>query len=363
MTKKIKINADDLGVEKNKNGALNSKAKISISTDDLKDINDTATPVYKNSLSVTKEDLIPKKSWSSVTVWQNFGVGALGGFLAWLIQEVFFNLNNNSYGNVLFDMGFWFGVISLIINVLLGAWEAIVAKNSKMFFNRALISGAYGFGIGFASGILAQILYGVFGGGYRSIGLFSQIFARTIGWTLAGVGLGVTQGLLLKSKQKIRNGILGGAIGGFVGGLLFDFIGLILSVGSDGGLISRMVGITAIGSFSGLFISLVDDMAKEAWLKISYGKLKGKEYILYNERTIIGAHYSCDIVLSVDIEINPKHCLIQKDGNTYSIKTLQGSTILVNSRQITAKQLQTGDRIKLGNTELLYIEKKSSKKI
>lgn len=363
MANKLNINADELGDEQKKNNFSGSKGKISISDDDLKDINDKSTPVYKNSLSISKEDLNPKNPWHSSLVWQTFGIGAAGGFLAWGFQEIFLNLNNNGSGMVLFEMGLWFAVISLIINIAITSWEAIEAKNHKMLLNRGLISGAYGFGIGFITGILAQIAYGMFGGGYGSVDIFSQIFARTLGWTLAGVGLGITQGIVLKSKQKIQNGVLGGAIGGFIGGILFDLIGSVFTSGNDSGLVSRMVGITSIGAFSGLFIALVDDMAKEAWLKISYGKLKGKEYILYNEKTTIGSHYSCDIVLSVDIAINPKHCIIQKDGSVYSIKSIQNSRLVINDRSVTSKQLQTGDRIKLGNTELLYVEKKLSKKM
>ena len=96
--------------------------------------------------------------------------------------------------------------------------------------------------------------------------------------------LGAGVGLASFSIQNIVKGAIGGAIGGFAGGILFDVIGEM----SQTGLLSRLIGFAAIGLAIGLFIGLVQELTKMAWLAVEAGRLRGRQFRLEGATAMIG---------------------------------------------------------------------------
>jgi len=180
---------------------------------------------------------------------------------------------------------------------------------------------------------------------------FSLVAARTVGWTLMGMMLGVGVGLSTLSLRNVLKGAAGGWVGGFVGGLLFDVIGLL----SQSGLLSRFVTLSAIGLSIGLFIGLVQELTKAAWLAVEAGRLRGRQYRIEGATATIGRAEENPIGLFGDAGVQPRHAVISRQGANYSIRNLavQEGTF-VNGNRIETIGLHDGDRIRISNYEMSF---------
>ncbi len=181
--------------------------------------------------------------------------------------------------------------------------------------------------------------------------LFYLILARLIGWTLMGMMLGVGVGLSTLSLRNVVKGAAGGWIGGFVGGLVFDFIGSI----TESGLPSRFVALSAIGLSIGLFIGLVQELTKSAWLAVEAGRLRGRQYRLDGATATIGRAEENPVGLFGDPGVQARHAIIERRGADYSIRNLavQEGTF-VNGNRIETVPLHDGDRIRISNYEMSF---------
>jgi pSer/pThr/pTyr-binding forkhead associated (FHA) protein/uncharacterized membrane protein len=181
--------------------------------------------------------------------------------------------------------------------------------------------------------------------------LLYLILARLIGWTLMGMMLGVGVGLSMLSLRNVVKGAAGGWIGGFVGGLVFDFIGSI----TESGLPSRFVALSAIGLCIGLFIGLVQELTKTAWLAVEAGRLRGRQYRIDGATATIGRAEENPIGLFGDPGVQPRHAIIERRGADYSIRNLavQEGTF-VNGNRIETVPLHDGDHIRISNYEMSF---------
>jgi hypothetical protein len=109
---------------------------------------------------------------------------------------------------------------------------------------------------------------------------------RSAAWACIGAATGVGMNIARSTRQQLRNSVLGGALGGAFGGLFFDPIdrwgGSTLF---DGAATSRLVGLVAVGFAIGIFVALVERLARDAWLRVRTGPLAGKSFILYKTPT------------------------------------------------------------------------------
>ena len=288
--------------------------------------------------------------------------GAVGGFLAWAIQEPFIS-DHSARGNLLAALaamaGFG-GVLGGFIGLALGSVEGVVSWVWEKAWRGGLLGlliGGVGGGLG---GLLGQVIYGVMGGGDPRRNVVLQIGIRAFAWAVVGLFVGLGQGVMMRASRKIVNGLIGGAIGGFVGGFLFDPLGRLaktiayIAGITIGGEISRMVGMTVMGACAGIAIGLVEEIRKEAWLTIMAGPLKGKQFIIYRSPTIIGSSPKADISLIKDIAVAPQHASVEIEGNRYVLTDLAGAGIVVNGHATSQQVLRDGDNIQMGATVLQY---------
>jgi pSer/pThr/pTyr-binding forkhead associated (FHA) protein len=181
--------------------------------------------------------------------------------------------------------------------------------------------------------------------------IFYLILARLVGWTLMGVMLGLGVGLSTLSLRNVLKGAAGGWVGGFVGGLLFDLIGSI----SHTGMLSRFVTLSAIGLSIGLFIGLVQELTKAAWLAVEAGRLRGRQYRIEGASASIGRAEENPIGLFGDAGVRARHAVIERQGTNYSIRNLaveEGT--FVNGNRIETVALHDGDRIRIGDYEMSF---------
>ncbi len=285
--------------------------------------------------------------------------GLLGGTVGWLPVEL------ATHGHSLTDqpsaaaLYLNFGALALLsglIGGLINASQAQVLELTPLVKRRfvqgfiicALLSlpSTYYSNVAFAAILNA--------GGWR-IGqagsIVYLIFGRLIGWSMMGAMLGAGVGIATFSAPNILKGAAGGLAGGFLGGVLFDAI----SAMSGGGLSSRLFGLSAIGLMIGLFIGLVQELTKAAWLTVEAGRLHGREFRLEKPLAIVGRAEECDVGLFGDPAVAARHATIERKGSDFTIKDLtRDPGTFVNGQRIESALLHPGDLLAIGGYQMRF---------
>jgi hypothetical protein len=187
------------------------------------------------------------------------------------------------------------------------------------------------------------------------------IFAacRSAAWACIGAATGLGMNLVRSTRAQLRNSVVGGALGGGLGGLFFDpidrFFGNSMFTSSSS---SRLVGLLAVGLSIGIFVALVERLAREAWLRVRTGPLAGKSFILYKTPTVIGSAPASDVYLFKDAEIDASHAQVHRVGTIYEIEDMSSRMgTQVGGSRIRRRRLASGDQIILGSTILDFEER------
>jgi len=181
--------------------------------------------------------------------------------------------------------------------------------------------------------------------------IITLFFARLLGWAIDGALVGAGVGLATLTTENVPKGAVGGLVGGAVGGAAFDLIGAIVG----GGAASRFFGEAATGLAIGLFIGLVQELTKAAWVTIEQGRLRGRQYRIEGARASIGRAEENPVGLFGDPSVQPRHAVIERRGADYVIRNLavQDGTF-VNGSRIESVDLRDGDRINIGGYEMMF---------
>ena len=285
-------------------------------------------------------------------------LGALGGLISFLVNEPFINEKPAELTKIIVEAGFMFMWVGAFIGMCLGSLEGIRQGS----FYRIGLGALKGFVIGavggFFAGIFGQISFTLLlSTGDESFG--TGVIARTIGWGFAGAFIGISQGIAKKLDKRVIYGFIGGICGGIIGGLFFD----IMSIPFKSATISRLIGNTVVGATIGIAVHMVENMARQAWIRIMDGPLKGKEFILFSKSTTFGNSPKCDI-LTKDIEAMPIHGRIDVlQGNKYVVSLIDpAGQLFVNNIPVSRQFINNKDIIGVGDTHLLF-ELKSEHKM
>lgn len=243
----------------------------------------------------------------------------------------------------------WSAAIALFIGLFLGIGEGVFYGSKEKALKYALIGAGISLVIGAVSGFLAQWMYADLL--TEDATDFASAFVRGIGWALMGLGIGVAAGLIKPESKRILFCSLGGLGGGFVGGFLFNYVCDII----PNDVVARGVAIVIMGGLIGVGVGLLEQFAKQAWLKVIRGEFEGKEYLVFDGVTSIGNNGKNTIVLFKDKLVGPHHCDITLQGSRY-ILTDCGTPMgtVVNGRRVEQHQLRQGDTIAVGNSVLVF---------
>jgi len=298
-----------------------------------------------------------------------FIVGGAAGLLGWALVEpsapAQFHSPDWRRWELLFALATG-GVIGLALGGLTGLYQGSRAH----LLIGALVGGA----LGAIGGMLGLSLGGAIAHTVFGEGVFLQqgirpdmVIARTLVFAPFGALIGLVVGASARSLPRALQGALGGLIGGAIGGGLFDFIGAMFSNaivelrGTEGGitevgLVSRAIAMTAIGGFVGLFIGIVEMMARKAWVRLEVGRNEGKEWVVDAHRTFVGRSETAHIPLFGDPNVAPLHACIERRGGEYVL--LDGGTpvgIGVNGIRVPQAVLKHGDVINVGSHNLRFL--------
>ena len=245
-------------------------------------------------------------------------------------------------------------LIACGIGLFMGLGEGVFYGSKEKAIKYAAIGAGISLGIGFVSGYLAQWMYATLLEDTATE--MTAALIRGLGWAIMGLGVGISIGLIKPEKKRILYCAIGGTAGGFVGGFIFNFITSALSTGEDDtGILPRAIGIIIMGLLIGLGIGLLEQFAKQAWLKVIRGEFEGKEYLVFAGTTSIGNNGKNTIVLFKDKLVGPHHCDIVLEGSKYVLHdcgTPMGT--VVNGMRTTRHILRAGDAIAIGNSVLVF---------
>lgn len=290
---------------------------------------------------------------------------ATGVLLAWATTELLgiADVHASSKLGADAETGLWTGVIGVIFGGVLLAFDSAVGGAWDVAAKRLAAASLPMFGAGFVAGFAANALYlqivqsaledALRGEGF-SANSATLYLARGVGWALFGAGVGVTIGLLGRSRQRAINGGLGGAFGGAAGGLLFQYVAA--NAGTSNST-SRLIGLVGIGALIALATRVIETARREAWLQVRSGGMVGKEFILYHAVTRLGSSPECEIYLLKDPSVAKLHAQIADDGRQRVLTAVDGAVVSVNGTQVVTRPLCNGDQLQIGSTTIGYSER------
>jgi len=192
---------------------------------------------------------------------------------------------------------------------------------------------------------------------FQAVG--AGLFGRVLGWAVFGLLIGLAEGVV--GKSQMWKGLLGGVIGGAIGGVLLEATRNWLT----NQVIGKAIGLVLLGASVSAFISLMVVLLSRAWLEVTSGKLKGTEFILDKflkkggPAIALGSSALKSEIVFPDPDIAPQHAMLTSDGINFSLKDMSMSGTYIDNRKIERAQLTNGARIRMGNTEMVYHEKRA----
>jgi len=276
-----------------------------------------------------------------------YGVlGAIGGLLAWQVSNL---LGLSFVSNIYLAESLVGALTGLFIGVCIGLPEGVLRKNAVYTLKSSLISGALG-AVGGAVGLpLAESLFQLSGGGD---------WGRALGWGIFGLLTGLAVGVT--SGAQMWKGGAGGLLGGVLGGALLSGARLWL----DDPSLGKAAGMILLGASVGTFIALIVFVLSRAWIEVKSGKLKGMEFILdkflraNGPSAFIGSDALKSEIVLPDPDIAPQHAMLKGLGTHFTLKDMSLNGTFINNRKIELSQLSDRQVIRIGNTELVYHEKR-----
>jgi hypothetical protein len=234
------------------------------------------------------------------------------------------------------------GAIGFVLNAAEPFRDGAWLKLSRM--------GTWG-GIAGAIGGAIGLLIGEFVLG----GLRGGLLGRSISWSILGLGIGISQGLAHRSLQRLIFGVIGGATGGFIGGFLFEALRVALAE-RFGYAPSQALGIVVLGAGLGLFLALVEQALRRAWLQVLSGRQEGRIFLLTNRTSTIGLDERAHVGLFGDSQVARRHAEIIITSSGYALCNRDAKArTRVNGTQLSGERiLADGDKIELGGTRLVF---------
>jgi len=272
--------------------------------------------------------------------------GAIGGLLGWQVSNL---LGLSFVSNIYLSEAVVGALVGLSIGLLIGIAEGALTLNLVQAAKSGGLSGLLGLVAGAIGLPLSEWLF-------QSVG--TGILGRALGWAVFGLLIGLAEGV--GGRGQVWKGMLGGLLGGALGGFLLEGMQSLLKAS----VIGKAIGLVLLGASVGAFISLIVVLLARAWLEVKTGKLKGTEFILdkfmraRGPAIAIGSSPLKSEIVLPDPDIAPQHAMLTGDGSHFTLKDMSLSGTLVNQRRIEQTQLTNNCTIHMGNTEMVYHEKR-----
>ncbi|MBI2331260.1 MAG: FHA domain-containing protein [Chloroflexi bacterium] len=273
-------------------------------------------------------------------------LGAIGGLIGWQVSD---RLGLSFITNLYLSEVLVGALVGLVIGLFIGLTEGLLTQNPVQVLKSGLFCALLGVIAGGIGLPLGEFLFQAVGAG---------ILGRALGWAVFGLLIGLAEGIV--GKTQVWKGMLGGFLGGALGGILLESAHNWLA----DPLAGKAAGLVLLGASVGAFISLISVLLARAWLEVTSGKLKGTEFILDKfmraggPAVAIGSSPLKSEIVLPDPDIAPQHAMLTGDGTQFSIKDMSLAGTYINGKKIQTTHLSNGQKIKMGNTEMIYHEKR-----
>ena len=273
-------------------------------------------------------------------------LGAIGGLIGWQVSNL---LGLSFASNLYLSEAVVGALIGFSIGFFIGVTEGALTLNPVQLAKAGLFGGLLGALAGAIGLPMSEFLF-------QSVG--AGMAGRVLGWAVFGLLIGLAEGIV--GKSQAWKGMLGGLIGGALGGLLLESTGNWFK----DPLVGKAVGLLLLGACVGACISLIVVLLSRAWLEVTSGKLKGTEFILdkFMKRggpaIAIGSSALKSEIVFPDPDIAPQHAMLTSDGGYFTLKDMSMDGTFINNKRIERTRLANGQHIRMGNTEMVYHEKR-----
>jgi len=142
---------------------------------------------------------------------------------------------------------FSIGVFGIGYGGVVGAAEGILKKDRNKLLYGLAMGVILGLVSGVISGLIAQFVFSFIlskSTANNTPSFALVMFARTIGWGVLGLLIGVSHGIKDNTLGDVKYGLIGGIIGGSFGGLLFDPLSHLVQIGN--GALGRLIAFTIL---------------------------------------------------------------------------------------------------------------------
>ncbi|MDH4164347.1 MAG: VWA domain-containing protein [Nitrospirota bacterium] len=274
--------------------------------------------------------------------------GGLGGIAAWAPVLA---LSQGMRTGLLTEISLG-ALTGMFIGGFIWSHEAVMSRQFLTALKRAafgalagIVGGALGAGMG-TTAFSALGRYVADLSGFRaSLGIALSV---ALGWAVLGAAIGMSGGVMIRSRERAGYGLAGGLVGGFFGGILFNSL-------SATNVWSALAGLSLLGLAIGAFISLVEEAFVSAKLKVIKGRHLNREFPLLKEMNVVGRDDRADVCLSGAEGVLLEHASILRDNGRFTIETNEtGKPVYVNEAMTTKKRLDDGDVIRVGSILLLF---------
>lgn len=282
------------------------------------------------------------------------GLGLLGGLAAWPALQLLLQQQTAFPSFLLFSLvsGALFG---LLFGAFFSSSAGIIARRmDRLFIGMGIgaLIGAAGGAVGF---LIAQRVFLFFGerlalsdGELQAVGL---PVSRALGWAVLGTFIGTAEGFRIRSWRKIVTGVVGGFLGGLLGGAVLELLRSLF----PGAGIASFIGLVVLGLSIGFAYSIIERRMSYGVLRVLNGPHKGKEFILNQDRALVGSGRRSHVLLPDYEGIEPVHAVLTARNNELTIQPeIAGDSVTVNDESLNERVLKFEDVIKLGDAKLLY---------
>ncbi len=294
-------------------------------------------------------------------------VGGTAGLIVWAIMEP---SAPKEFGDPRWDS--W----SITFIALIGASVGFAVGGLDGYFQGTRLRAWRGAILGLIFGVIcASFGSGLGGALYRAVfgnlifmtgNVPTQMLARILAFTPAGLALGFGIGMSSLNFRKAIQGMVGGGIGAAIAGAMFDPVSELVSPaimavrgGNEVGIIGRVILSVVQGALIGLFIGIVERIARSAWVRLTLGRNEGKEWALDAGQNFIGRSESSQIPLFGDANVAPNHACIVRQGPGQFLLADGGSPIgtYLNGQRVQQAPLFHGAVITVGSFNLEFLMK------
>ncbi len=278
-------------------------------------------------------------------------MGALGGVLAWSVTELV--LPTHGADRVWLaevQNAAYFMVVGGILSTLLAASGSLWDGDGERALDRACFALPLGIALGAGAGWAGQGLFEILLTA-KGLSLGVHFLARVAGWTMAGALVGGTVALAAGSPRRIRDGMLAGGLAGAASGTLFEILVTHLDLLGAPRFLALMLLSTSIA----IAIRTLAEWRKVAWIEVVAGDRPGKRIPIETVECRIGTGVEVEVVVDpVPGRASGTLATVFRDGEGWWIRSETDAEILVNESATRSTAIRSGDRLRLGRTELEF---------